>query len=178
MAGGRKFSDGLLPGSSQLELAICLTLHWCCCGDQPALSQRFDGRHQPGGRHVESLRQSRPSNRGLLLETEQEPGRERIELNASAGCEPTVELVEAVTAGQHVKCAWWAWRRCGPCRSPGWWCAVAPRVAARTAGKPEPPWAPSPGKPSKAIGRRHAPPQHAGLLVDVGSRPHSPRGSD
>ena len=53
---------------------------------------------------MESLRQSRPSNRGLLLETEQEPGRERIELNASAGCEPTVELVQAVTAGQHVKC--------------------------------------------------------------------------
>ncbi len=104
MAGGRYCSDGLLPGSSQLELAIWLTLHWCCCGDQPDLSQRFDGRHQPGGRHVEALRQSCPSNRGLLLETEQEPGRERIELNASAGCEPTVELVQAVTAGQHVKC--------------------------------------------------------------------------
>src|SRR2546421_12816887 len=104
MAGAHYCGGGLLPGSSQLELATCLALHWCCCGDQPALSQRFDGRHQPGGRHVESLRQSRLSNRGLLLETEQEPGRERIELNSSAGGKTTVELVQAVAAGQHVKC--------------------------------------------------------------------------
>src|SRR6266566_6092921 len=32
------------------------------------------------------------------------------------------------------KCEWLAWRRYGPCRSPGWWCAVAPQVAARTVG--------------------------------------------
>jgi len=60
LAGGSYCSDGLLPGSSQLELAIYLTLHWCCRGDQSALSQRFNGRHQPDGRHVELLRQSRP----------------------------------------------------------------------------------------------------------------------
>src|SRR5579863_6844897 len=33
MAGARYCSDGLLPGSSQLELAMCLTSHRCCRGD-------------------------------------------------------------------------------------------------------------------------------------------------